>query len=266
MKSKPIIICAFQRSGTTALTNLLAKSANITNFGEIFASGNINKPQSFYYFLKINENLTKAYLIKPNFDNAKMVLKAYLSYLSSLSQTAFFLIDIKYDAWNSIATFSHLPTDEPFMLKFFKKQNIPIIHIVRKNTFKQYFSLQYGLIAKKWHYKKNEDTTTQKSINLEPNTTIQELEKIDSVTQLFTSFLKNSSIELLYEDMFDENKLTNTTITKLQQIIKDDPVLVTELPFIKTPVDPKEVISNKRQILDMAKNTKFEDMIREITK
>lgn len=226
----PIIILSAQRSGTHALTSALSYPNISTAYNEILHKNfNINKPiKKFYHYLNyhnLNEN------------NIEKHFNEYIDYISKTSTTEFCIFNVKY---NQIK-------EKPFILDLFINRNYPIIHLIRSSAKDRFIEKKIRKKTKESLYRNvsHDLLKTGNKINIDFNKL--EFEEYKKYTNILIDYYNNklkeynNKVILIYEETFNDNKLSQTALKKLKNIIPENIINIikdNKIEYIKTPYKP----------------------------
>lgn len=265
MNNQPIIVLARQRSGTTVFRRTLAKTKTFEDFDEIFHPILIRKEAqaSFHLFKQrwLLQDITKAIV---SVENQKKLFEDYFDYLNNLGNCPFYLIDIKYNIWHHFNSFWQDSFAKPYLIDLIKERKIKIIHIIRKNVFKQTISLKRAIQTKQWQLN-DQSNLVKKSIIVNPESCIHLMNNSISNTNLFQKYFKGYEkyyLELYYEEMYKNNTISDSTKNKLTTFLNYDFETNEQLVSKKIINDLNLVVSNKNELLGFFRNTSFYDMVK----
>lgn len=261
-KSKPIILCAQQRSGTTLVQTALQSSQLCHNYGEVFHDKYLHfkKEHSFFNFKKkmISNNINFCF---PSTDNQKIIFNKYFNFLKNQSKLPFHVIDIKYNSWHHFNPIWYSTETQPQLISSLKQHKFNVIHIVRKNLLHQYIS---ATIAKKtglYHFNKNDKNNYQdnKFVLNVPHCK-RTINNVENNVNKYRFYFKNYSFyeEIYYEDLITENRFSDRINSVVSKFTNG---LITDLgtpPLKKGIRDPFALVKNKDELFKNLKNTKFE--------
>ncbi len=262
----PLVICAQQRSGTNALRSILGQHDQINDFNEVFndrGSGKNNTlPQSNFFRFYRNLILKYPDLTIPNKENKRLIWDYFMKHLSSLSPKDFMMLDIKYNSWHHFNTTWHNPSAEPHLMNLLKRRDIQVIHLLRKNTFRQYLSGRHAVLSQKWHYQDNTEID-RIPFSIDVKQCENFLKKIQKTTELYTSWLEYypHCLQLSYEDLFDGVELQEEAKIALQNFLQLDSPLSSQSLLKKSPIDYAELIENKEEVIEHFTSSPFAEMV-----
>ena len=261
-QSLPFFICAQQRSGTTVLHKTLGQTPLFTDFGEVFhthrANGNIN----FFNFKEhqIGENPK---LVYPSRDHQMLLIEKYLANVAQHSSTKYHILDVKYNSWHHFNPVWQNICERPLFLKYIMDSGMPILHLIRKNTFEQYISSKVAIARNKFHYNK-EEQPDRVIIQVDPKSCKKAMDISKQNTIQFDKwfagyrFVKN----FYYEDLIDNNQFSDSLIKVLEDLLKERFEKKIEVALRKaTKGTPKDFIENVGEIESYFQGTEYEDMI-----
>jgi len=259
------VICAQQRSGTTALGKALGRTSTIETYAEIFHDKSGGDPRNYFEFLKIDDSNLQ-YLRYPSQDNRKILFGKYLNYLHNLGRKKHIVLDIKYNSWHNFDSIWHSPMAPPVLLDFFKSENVNIIHVQRRNLVSQYVSLAYSDASGKYFYTETDrnESDTSKSIYIDTKLLLNSLLVTQATQNLFRSFLRNypNSLDLYYDEIYNGQRVASEATEKLRSIFHfEDSELTTDQ--IMTPRRPASAVSNREEVLAALAHTPFAEMAME---
>lgn len=203
------VICASQRSGTTAFHSVL-RNNQIYCPGEIFHPDRDND-DAFFSFLKSEGNISYVdYMNDP-----RAIWDRYCEFLAIQADGKDIVLDVKYNSWHQFNGPWHQPTHQPRLLTYLNPRTW-IIHIIRRSVFDQVMS---GFVAQqrgKFHSSQVEDLTSLRfSVNLQSFQ--KRVDLILGTRKKYEEWLapRNRVITFYYEEMFDVDKITDETHQKL---------------------------------------------------
>lgn len=259
-KSKPIILCAQQRSGTNLLRNALRATQLCKSYAEIFnEKNNLKKEYSFFNF-KLKQLQNNLSLSFPSSENKHYLFNHYFSFLQNESNLPFHIIDIKYNSWHHFNTIWHSVPERPQLLEWLMLNDLPVIHIVRKNLLHQYISIRVANSTGKYHFKSNENNVQNAVIRVKSDHCKNLMTMIEKESQnlknLFSSYSNYHSI--FYEEIVNENKFFSKINNLVKQVTNGKINELGEPPLKKVIRNPFEHIQNKDELTNSLKNTNFE--------
>lgn len=221
------VICAGQRSGTTALHQVLRKN-DIYCPGEVFHLSRDGE-DSYLYFLQKN-NIAASDI----FAHPQTIWDRYLLYLSEMSTQETMVIDIKYNSWHHFNGAWHQPLNPPILLKLLPK-DCWVIHIVRDDIFAQAMSGEVAHRRGKFHSRDEADLTNME-FTVDVERFLARVKLIKATRDNYYDWLnaKKETVLIKYEELFSNNCLTDESRKKLESIGFDIKVSETNLRKPKT--------------------------------
>ena len=263
-----VVVCAKQRSGTTALQKTLEKTGLFRNYGEIFHDDHQSYEYNYFNFLASNATM-RDFIAYPNDSNMNIIFETYLSYLNNSHSQRYTLLDIKYTSWHHFNYIWHEPLERPVLMRLLAECNTQFIHLVRNNLFACYLSSKYAQKVNKYHYERQNTESfpmpEQFIVNVEEARYHMNLLRSHQI--LFRDWLSSypKTIELGYEEVFDQDGLSQN----VDRILRETFSLGTadlSTPIRPTPVRMQDVILNAKDVLEYFSGTEFEYMVSDILK
>ena len=262
MLKNPCFLLAKQRSGTRVFGHMLDSHPSVAYCSEIFHE-NASSENSYFHFLKhqIEQDLQNLDYIYPD-----RRLDSFADFLFSIG-TKYgkdnFVLDIKYNQLHHLNDYWHLINNQPQIFRFIKKNNYPVIHLIRKNILKVLVSQLLASNHHVWHAKQeNIDCIKKTKIRLDPNKILNQIRNRKNEMNRISSFFANyqNTLTIYYEDLFDENQqFSKTTVKTLSDFLQVDSSQFNLKPvYVKQTSLLDSVIENFEEIKDSLKNTEFE--------
>ncbi len=257
------VLVATQRSGTVFFESVINRHPHIYCYPEVLLSLSYQSEWNFYNFwlekVKQDEsNITHPAMLR-NFE-------LYLNHIfNSVPGKKAIGIDIKYDQFPQILNIFHT----------LKKNDIKIIHLVRKNVLKTYLSsvLNWNQrsLNRLAHGRKGVSSV---KVKIKPgNYLVQELERRKNEFAHYRNFFhknKFKCLEINYEDFFDNSNSESSTIVSpvLNQIyeflcIKEKRYDLTTDLKKTNPNKLAELIENYDEIVDFLSGTEWAYLLEE---
>jgi LPS sulfotransferase NodH len=151
MIQRIICVIAGQRAGTTALRQAIGLAGGARDYGEIFqtrANDENGMRHAFWTFAHEN-GIALSTTMMP--DGAAMVARQYVERLKMGAGAKHVLIDVKLNSWWALSPAWQYPHDEPFLLKWLKREKTAFIFLWRKNLAEQVLSLYIANELGRWH-------------------------------------------------------------------------------------------------------------------
>lgn len=258
-QKRPIVILAHQRSGTTAFRRLLVATERVRNFGEVFHTDDrqTELPWNFFNFRKHNP--------PPYVVNAEPAVREYffeyLAHLSRLADKSWFLLDIKYNSWCNLAPAWQDLAREPFPLSLFKQVQTPIVHITRRNLFRQFLSLEYANATGRWHFSNGaSEVAPEIGLDIDPFRAEEAMRLARDNRDRFRDWLAGYplAVEIEYEESFVDGLARTTYLERALHSIGVSVELDENVTLRKTPVDLPRLVTNRDVLLHYFRGTSFE--------
>ncbi|MFC1759105.1 Stf0 family sulfotransferase, partial [Planctomycetota bacterium] len=241
---QPIVICAQQRSGTTVLQRNLGQSPLATNYSEVFH--NLKEISDVNYLLyRVEQFKENPQLSFPTEENQKLLFDRYVESLAKTCETPFYVMDIKYNSWHHFDSIWHEQFNRPTLIGFVRSMEMPVIHVIRKDVFRQHVSNKFAHQTQTWHYQSIENETPKEiAIRLDPTHCQYSMEMSQRRTKQFRSWFHghNRYLELTYEEMFDNGVFSAQTLSAINELVGID---------LQIPMKPalKKVLGSVSQVI-----------------
>ncbi len=277
-KPTPIILLAYQRSGTTVLQRTMGESDLVHNYGEVFLGPkpahivkeyyddwNLYAETNFFNFKKKKIAETPS-LHLPSPENQEKLFGLYFNWLAEKTTKKYFLVDIKYHSWHHFNVFFQEIFHRPFLLRMLLKQPIKFIHLIRRNVFEQYVSWVYSKATRKWHYKRKE-TLRKKKIIIDVRDCEERMQLSLDSSDMFDHWLTGaSSLKIYYEDLFEDGLFSKEILAQIENHIGEK-LNVPIAPALKKVISSVgEAVENREEVLRYFKTTPFEKYTRSLCK
>jgi hypothetical protein len=191
--------------------------------------------------------------------------EAYLSKLSALVKPKDLVIDAKYNSIRSLSGYGDTEYGSHDFTSFITSRQIPVLHLIRKNTLRVVLSNQLARQTGVWH------RTTERSpeeplpkIRLNPKAVLVDIRYALKLTQDYQSRFAGypGYEEIVYEDLVRERGFpqTGANLRTLAHFLDKKPSgpSLAAIPFKKTtPEDPSEVVENWDEVIRTLRATEF---------
>lgn len=275
-KPTPIILLAYQRSGTTVLQRTMGDSPLIHNFGEVFLGPKPADKVKEYYddwnlYAKTNFfNFKEKAVAKnpalnlPSPENQETLFKLFFGRLEESTAKKYFVVDVKYHSWHHLNIFFQEIFHPPFLLRMLLQKEVKFIHLIRENVFEQYVSWIYSKATRKWHYGKQEMLRKQK-IRIDVRDCEERMQLSLDSTRMFEKWLSGTpSLTLYYENLFEDGRFSPEVLAEIERYIGEK-LSLPETPVLKKVIsDVGDVLENLEEVLDYFKGTPFEKYTRSL--
>ena len=269
-KPQPVILLAYQRSGTTVLQRTMGASPLVHNFGEVFLGPkpahivkeyyddwNLYAETNFFNFKEkaVAENPA---LLLPSPENQETLFNLFFDRLAEHTSKKYFIVDIKYHSWHHLNIFFQEIFHPPFLLRMLLEQEVKFIHLIRENVFEQYVSWIYSKATRKWHYKRKETLRKQK-IRIDVRDCEARMQLSLDSTRMFERWLSGTScLNLYYEELFEDGRFSPEVLSKIEGHIGEK-LDLPDAPVLKKVIsDVGEVVENLEEVLDHFRGTPYE--------
>ena len=267
-----VVITGFQRSGTTALGEMLGNSRKAAYFGEIFhpdgyADGEraeklrLRPAANFFRFF--DQELEASLRVgPPTLELQRMRWNAYLQHLERLEAPRRPIIDIKYNSWWSLSVAWQDPDAPPCLFSLvFDNSQAAAIHIVRRNLLDQALSEAVAHATDLWH---NYGTTSVplRAVSIEPVGILARMRASIAQTKIVSQFLADRPhIILAYEEAFAADGTLSLYAKGLLSELTGEACLGELQPVLrKLSRNPRDQVLNFDEILDFVAQSEFSEL------
>ncbi len=180
----------------------------------------------------------------------------YLAKLEAAARPKSLLVDVKYNTVRALGGYWDTEHGSGDFISFIQSRQIPVLHLIRKNTLRVIISHQLAKQTGVWHRKK--DRTAREivaKIRLNPNTILDEIHANHRLTLDYQARLEGHPgyQEIIYEDMVRERENSQPgPLRALGQFFGKKPssVNLAAIPFKKiTPEDPAQIVENWDEVV-----------------
>ncbi|MCP4976869.1 MAG: hypothetical protein GY931_11965 [Maribacter sp.] len=265
------VILATQRTGSTFVRLWLNNNSNVRCHGEIFIHSGID---GFKEYCKKSIDSKILYTLFSNKMCAKLFSGMFLNkFIKDFCKSVYFdsnhpepwvsekMVKIQYRKKNYTdikaigfkLMYAQL-LNHKVLKSWLRDNNIKIIYITRNNILKIYIS---RLMLDKYGIAHSVEKTHSKTIHVNPNKILSELDKIAKTSEQMRSvFPKNKCLEITYEDIFFNYVKTAGKIWEFLDLEDNN----TPKPPLKkiTSDSMKQVIENYDEILNVLSGTPYE--------
>lgn len=239
-----ICITAGQRAGTTALQRALGASGKVRNFGEIFQTRN---PQGdphgpFLKFIRANDIRLADAMTSTDVSS---VATTFLRDLQTQAGDKHVLVDVKLNSWLALTPAWHYSHEEPFFLRFLKRNLATIIFVWRRNLAEQVLSAFISQELGIWH-NIDADSVAGRTFDapiarVRRAATMLCLAERDMHTQLAKYERK---IVIAYEDLFADGELAPQFRDRFARVFGEDLNLAATPGIRRNSVPKSEIVTN----------------------
>ncbi len=246
----PLVVCGFQRSGTTALASAIASSGCFENFGEVFqTAGNPRLHVSFFKFVQ-DKNISLASVA--DYDGAYDVLKGYIEFLYSSANDGVPLVplfDIKVNYIRALAPFYSYPSEKPFVLQFLQSFPANFLFVWRRDLVDQVLSEEIARQVGVWHDLTMDDIG-ERTISVDLDAVSQRVKLIVDAENLFADWMPATKrcFHICYEDMFAGDDLNSEVVSFVEERYSFKAVEGMRPRIMKNMGEKSEMIANYDRI------------------
>jgi len=253
------ILLARQRSGTGALGTVLDKHQELEYTGEVFHPSNIGTRKNYFTYKRSEiEADIKNFVPSKNIDQ-------FLNFLEQIkSENKCPIVDIKYNSLHHLNGDWHAPVDRPLILNYCISNQLPIVHLTRKNYLAGHISGLLAAANKVWHARKNDEISVL-DIEVDVSNLVESFQTIQRNVDLVKHWLgrRHFVTELEYDEIFDsEGGLTEQACESIQDIFDVGQFLDRFPVFVKQNKVPlHESIKNFDEVCEALFSTEFAWMV-----
>lgn len=270
-KNQFCILLAAARSGTQVLGLAAAKSFGARWLKEVFhedvadpavdlaSEPDIAKKSSFFNFR--HQRLREANeLSYPSEANQRALFVEYLNYLvDRFGQTAL-LMDIKYNSWHHLNAYWSYFFDPPGLVKLVREYKIPVVHLVRENSFAQYCSVELATKTGIWYSAVPIEQSA--SLHIDVRHCEYRLHMIEKTTEMFKRWFDGHRVyDLSYESMIGSDGFSPKAREIFVNIFGREPRSPLEPEHKKVSPPLHTVIANSDAVRRHFRGSKYSDMI-----
>ena len=181
----------------------------------------------------------------------------YLSQLEALAKPKNLLVDVKYNTLRALGGYWDTENGSGDFAAFVASRQIPVLHLIRKNTLRILISHELAKQTNVWlRTKERTSREILPKIRLNPKTILAEIQSLHRLTGDYQArFAHHPGYqEIIYEDVVRERETTHTGahMRVLGQFLAKKPssVNLSAIPSKKiTPEDPSEIVENWDEVL-----------------
>jgi hypothetical protein len=261
--SRPLIVAAAQRSGTTVFESALAQGASFHRFGEVFAPPDDHEEHAMdsanhsYFRFRSSALEEQPDWSIPARRNQSLLLDGFLRFLSRQSSKPWHIIDIKYNSWHHFDGLARYHEDAPELVRMVIKRRIPVIHLIRRNALSRACSEIIASSRREWHV----DLGHRRRANGKTVIPIRKLrfhlaeaaDRVESFRQYFAGY--RNLLELHYEDLFDGYCLSEAVTQRLERLCRCRLDIVRQLPQKKILQNLSDEIENYDEVVEYVRSS-----------
>lgn len=273
MSSPVHILLATQRSGTNMLRKIIATDERVHCLPEVFNNsynGRSDFPEGIPYYLEFLENAVREDATKCHPDVAYDLVGDYFGIIARRmeSDERVALVDVKYNSLNHADATWRQPGKRPEMLRLFKSNNYPVIHLRRRNLVRLAFSLTRALQSNQYVARRDHDVS-KISIDLDVPffvKWVQELKINEEMVRKWLKLVGAKRLELCYEDLFEEHPgspFLSEPFERIAEFLGLGEMRFDLVPKTRklAPQDLREEINNFDELEAALKGTEFEEFL-----
>ncbi len=264
LKSEPVILIANQRSGTNVFRSALAKNRNFENFNETFQKNESVYRKELGFFLFKQRLIEKEpHLIEPTGENQTKIFECYLEMLSRhAEESRYFILDVKYNSLHHFNTVWHSTNKIPYLISLIEKNQIKVIHLTRRNIFKQVISRMFAVRTNTFGIT-NKENLPEYKMKVDPELLYTEMVALQQNIGFVKKWLVDydNVLNLAYEDLFENGIFSEEIGLQLSGFLNTDVKLRGDVYYKKMITQVSNVIMNFDEIRDYFKGTEFEDLV-----
>jgi LPS sulfotransferase NodH len=258
-----LLILSQQRSGTTALRRTLAQGSYVQDFGEVFHAQQGDNPHNYFNF-KGRRVTEDRQLVLPSADHQAQLWNEYLDYLRRAKEKPFTTLDVKYNSWHHFDPVWHLSDEAPGLVSLVRKDQCPVIHVVRHNVFAQACSAMLAQRRGVFHLEVDGGTTPpSERIGLNPVTLARMMKVSIRYTGRFRELFAdhNPYVEVEYESLFEGPYLSSRAYAVLREATGQDIDEGIDVPLARTTPNLADLLSNGDELREYFQGTEFKALV-----
>lgn len=140
-----VLLLATQRSGTQALGWLLNQHPDIRYFSEVFLETNTSQGNFWDYMTRCASRQVD--IIRPSM--REQAFAEYRRHLDMIAAKRHVLIDVKYNQSHMLDGPVRGLISSPILFRIARDNDLPVIHLVRRNMLKTFLSMRHSQQAKR---------------------------------------------------------------------------------------------------------------------
>jgi LPS sulfotransferase NodH len=258
-------LLATQRSGTNLLRNILASHPQVTCYPEIFNDNPSGGIPTQYFFDFLVDRVTrdpKAALPSHRLE----LLEDYYHMIEEAHPGQMIVLDVKYASLHNSEGAWARPSQPPQLIQIAAKESRPVIHLVRRNSFKKLLSSCRSRQFAKYHAVKGESLPAEKTL-VPIDSLLHQLEQIQTDHACIDRDLKSHPkvATLAYEDLWVDHpggQLHSQPFEQIAQLLNLPCDFKLETELIKTTPDSlRDAVENYDEVQQTLLGTPFEWML-----
>jgi len=193
----------------------------------------------------------------------------YLIKASALVKPRDLLIDVKYNSIRSLSGYLDTECGSLDFTSFIISRQIPVLHLIRKNTLRIIISNTLAQKTGIWHRNKERSADEPlPKIRFQPKVVLNDIRYLQKVTKDYQNCFSGYTgyEEIVYEDVVLEQAQpqTGSNLRTLAHFLDKKPAAPSpdSIPFKKTtPEDPSEVVENWDEVCRLLRGTEHGWMV-----
>lgn len=242
-----ICIVARQRSGTTALQALLAKTGRVENFGEIFHTDRLDKAGSFFGYCRERKVLLSDVATAPALTH---LMRDYIAHLRKTADGRHVLIDVKFNSWDAVRPAWRYSLEQPYLLSLLKKMETLFIFIQRLDVAAQIISSYIARANDQWQ-NLAAGAVPHPAIDIDIGKVEREARQICQAEAFLWKYLKNYKrmLHFTYETLYEDGNLSQDAGNQLSAALGECLNFPVTPPIRKSEVDKASTIRNYGDVI-----------------
>jgi LPS sulfotransferase NodH len=244
-----VLLLAQERSGTHFLRSILTRTRRIVAPGEVCnASADISRPSKISFF-----EFRRSYLTGgtnspfPTAETQRRFIDEYFTYvISKYIGHDYIMLDIKYSHVHNFNSFWWDFSARPFLLRYARKRQVKIIHLVRENIFQTALSCLYAAESGVWRAS-SPDQLKRITITVAPELLRRRIDQIGRSIALFDDWLLGCDcMRITYEALSGSSP--EAPLKELSAFLGFGEVIPFKPGFVKTTPPYDDCIANWGEI------------------
>jgi hypothetical protein len=251
-QSKLIILLAAERSGTHMFRSIMHRNGVAYAPGEVANAGVAVTEDQTTNFFAFRQQFAKQVggVFVPSTENTEKLLDAFFDLFSAQARQKgkeFAICDIKYaHIVNFVGGWWDM-LSPPFLFDWARRNNVQIIHLVRRSVAETCLSNIYAKKTGVWRTKSSDEVQTLK-MSVGRAELLREMNRLTGVVTAVRNWASGCSCtEIYYEELLDADSQSWADVRKLlaspiDKIVSD---------FVKTTPPYEEVLTNFEELRDL---------------
>lgn len=258
---KLVFLFARQRSGTGALSSLLNQHDSCNYLGEVFGSALSQHSHHYFNWLQ-NAAKSGPELLLPDF--APRRFRAYLSYLSEVTDEQVLVLDVKISQTHHFEPYDRGINARPGLYDLVRDLGGDVIFLRRQNLVRTYLSRLSATESDVWHAV--EERPDLPLLNVDTKNMLRVLQQFARREKYIDGLQKHfpGALVLTYETLFDEvtNRLAPEAAESLARVLGLSGLDQLETQQRKLrPGRLEDIVENHFEVRQALTGTEFESMV-----